>query len=107
MGTKQKMIRAIIKKPQEKYGHAEEIPNTLEALQKEVGGFIETVPLCSTADGKEAIFICNEEGLLMNLPMQNNLPFAGTVLVVGVDGEEFCDCPFSMRFWERMIRGEV
>ena len=38
-------IRAIIKRPDEEYGHVAHISATLENLQKTVGGYIETVGL--------------------------------------------------------------
>lgn len=44
-----------------------EVENTLKALQAEVGGYIETVTIASDA------------------------------LIVGVNGEEFCDVPAFMR----------
>ena len=68
-----------------------EIENTLEALQKQVGGHIEAVTL-----GPDLCAICNEEGLLMDLPYMgsiNHIPFFGPVLLVGVNGEDFCDVP--------------
>ena len=68
-----------------------EIENTLEALQKQVGGHIETVTL-----GPDFCAVCNEEGLLMDLPYMgviNHVNFFGPVLLVGVDGENFCDVP--------------
>ena len=72
-----------------------EIENTLEALQKEVGGYIETVTLVRGY----AVMIVNEEGLLRGIP--SNLTasavaarkIVGPALVVGVDGEEFADIP--------------
>lgn len=66
-----------------------EIPNTLKALQAEVGGYIETVAL----DAKSVI-ICNEEGRLIGLEPNitiNGVSFVGTILIVGIDGEEFTD----------------
>lgn len=48
-----------------------EIENTLEALQKEVGGYIETVTLVR---GYAVMIV-------------------GPALVVGVDGDEFADIP--------------
>ena len=64
------------------------VDNTLEALQKEVGGYIQAVPFST-----DCAIICNEEGKL--IPLRPNLAFCGdvlfgTILVVGVDGEEFC-----------------
>ena len=68
-----------------------DIENTLEALQAEVGGYIETVTISANA-----VVICNEEGLLRGLPFNCwffDMPFVGTILVVGRDRDEFCDVP--------------
>lgn len=46
----------------------EDIPNTLEALQDQVGGYIETVKLST-----EIIAIVNEEGHLMGLPKNRHM----------------------------------
>ena len=72
-----------------------DIPNTLEGLQAAVGGYIEVVPLA-----KNAAMIVNEEGKLLNL-RHNRWIFGkdgrlrdvvrGVILVVGVDGENFCN----------------
>ena len=81
-------MKAIRKKP----GCAPEIievENTLKALQDEVDGYIETVTIAS-----DAAVICNEEGLLRGLPFNCwffDMPFVGTLLVVGYDRDEFCD----------------
>lgn len=64
-----------------------QVKNTLEALQQAVGGPIETVTLA-----RDAVIICNEEGRLMGLPRNCRflgIDFVGTILVVGVDGDEF------------------
>lgn len=73
-----------------------EIENTLEALQKAVGGDIETVRI----GVDNAVMIANEEGLdLMGLPYNTvasefaGQPIVGTALIVGVNGEEFTDIP--------------
>ena len=68
-----------------------EIENTLEALQKQVGGHIESLTL-----GPDLCAVCNEEGRLLNLPYCgeiNYVPFYGPVILVGVHGESFCDVP--------------
>lgn len=67
------------------------IENTLESLQGQVGGYIETLTVF-----KDAALIMDEEGRLKGKPF--NFAFCGhrlvgVVLVVGVDGEEFCDVP--------------
>lgn len=81
-------MRALRKKPG--CGFEEiDIPNTLEALQAEVGGSVE----CVMFDGHSAI-LCNEEGTLEGLPLNiiiNGCRFVGTILIVGTDGEEFTD----------------
>ena len=72
-----------------------DIENTLEALQKSVDGYIETITL---VQGR-AVMIVNEEGLLRGLginPLATALygsAIVGVAVVVGIDGEEFCDVP--------------
>ena len=71
------------------------IKNELEPLQEAVGGYIETVPIA-----KDCVIICDEEGLLKNLPFNCELCghwFFGTILFVGVDGEEFTDVPMAWK----------
>ena len=83
-------MKAIRKKP----GCAPEIievENTLEALQQEVGGYIEAVTL-----PYGAAIICNEEGRILGLPDNGpvgGVDFVGTILVVGRNKDEFCDVP--------------
>ena len=83
-------MKAIRKKP----GCAPEIievENTLEALQQEVGGYIEAVTL-----PYGAAIICNEEGRILGLPDNGRVcgvDFVGTILVVGRNKGEFCDVP--------------
>ena len=83
-------MRALRFRPGEA-GELVKVENTLEALQKEVGGYIETFTFAT-----DACVICNEEGKLRGLPYNRNLlgeDFVGTILVVGVKGEEFADLP--------------
>lgn len=70
------------------------IPNTLEALQEAVGGYIETVRITT-----DAVIVCDEEGLLKEKPMnmtRMGVRFAGTVLLVGTRGDEFTDIPITL-----------
>ena len=91
-------IKVIIKKPGEAAFEAR-IANELETLQEWVGGYIETYALTYNP---AVIVICNEEGKLLGLPYNCKLAgehFAGTILLVGVGGEEgdeFADMPFSL-----------
>ena len=80
-----------------------DIENTLEALQKAVDGYIETVTL---VQGR-AVMIVNEEGLLHGMSPNPIASLAactqivGPAVVVGVDGDEFTDVPEDV---ERCIR---
>ena len=64
------------------------MPNTLEAFQSAVGGYIETLELDSGA-----VLVCNEEGKLMGLPANRQVggdAIAGTFLIAGSAGGGFC-----------------
>lgn len=83
-------IKVFIKEPGKKL-RSVAISNTLENLQKTVGGYIETFTLNS-----DLVVICNEEGKLLNLPYNCDIlgeSFVGTLIFAGVDGEEFGDVP--------------
>lgn len=80
-------MKAVRKKPGEP-PEILDVDNTLEALQAEVGRYIESFQIAS-----DCTILCNEEGKL--LPLEPNLLFCGeaffgTVLAVGVRGEAFC-----------------
>ena len=110
-------IRAIIKRPDEQYGHVTNISNTLENLQRTVGGNIETVTLRGLRpEGKLYVVICDEEGRLKGKPfccqlfpdatwepaMQEPIDFYGDIAIVGADDDEFTDCPLTFDEWKRM-----
>lgn len=64
------------------------IPNTLEAFQAAVGGYIEAVALSSGA-----VLVCNEEGKLIGLPANRQIggdTIAGTFLIVGEKDGDLC-----------------
>ena len=99
-------IKVIIKRPDEEFGHVSWISNTLENLQKTVGGYIETVPI-----GGGAISICNEEGKLKGLqpnfwvgPRLYSDLIVGTAIIVGTSGEEFADCPLDFDVWKKLLK---
>ena len=92
-------MRVLRKKVREPWEVAE-VDNTLEALQREVGGYIETLGI--TCD---SCLIVNEEGLISHLPFNTRLFgqfLFGTILIVGVKGDEFCDVPFG---FEELVGG--
>lgn len=84
-------IRIFIKRPDVAI-EAIEVPNTLEALQELVGGYIEAINLFPNI-----VVIVNEEGVLKGLPFNMYLGghwLCGPVLFVGVKGEDFTHAPF-------------
>ena len=64
-------------------------------MQTEVEGYIEVITL-----PYGAALICNEDGRILGLPDNGRMcgvDVVGTALIVGVNGEEFCDVPAFMR----------
>ncbi|MBQ7244604.1 MAG: DUF3846 domain-containing protein [Bacilli bacterium] len=94
--AKKERIKGWKKEPGKK-PYRIDISNELQALQRQVGGYIETV-----TEG-DAVIICDEEGRLKNLPYNCKIfgihgeiaSFCGTILFFGVDADEgeFTDCP--------------
>ena len=103
-GMKENQILVVIKEP----GQAPKVEplfdNTLESFQKTVGGWIEAVTL-----SEDLVIICNEEGRLMDMPANVTVAgceFVGTVIAVGVNGEEFASLKSSnISFVLRMMGG--
>ena len=77
-----------------------DVENDLHALQKAVGGHIETVGL---KDG--SVMIVDEEGMLKQYPHNDLASYIsghhiyGTALIVGVDGDKFDDVPEQYFTW--------
>lgn len=95
-------IEAIIKRPDEEYGHKTWISDTLENLQKTVGGYIETVTF------GDLIVICDEEGALKGYEYNcsvGGIGFVGTIAIVGDGGEDFADVPIDFKTWKESIDG--
>ena len=95
-------IGVIIKEPGRVPRHVN-ISNTLENLQKTVGGYIETVTLCS-----DLVVICDEEGRIKDKPHCCNIggvDFCGTGILAGVDGDEFADIPCGYGDFKRLFPG--
>lgn len=98
---KMKKIRAIIKRPDEKDGHVTSISAKLENLQTIVGGYLEIVTL------GDAVMLIDEEGKSKGLEPNFKTPYdmiVGTVIVLGVDGEDFGDCPLDFKVWKKLLR---
>lgn len=82
-----KKIRVLVKEPG-KEAELREMPYTLKALQSAVGGYIKTVTFA-----EDCTLVVNEEGKLKGLPMNFRIfgdVIAGTAVLAGVNGEEFC-----------------
>ena len=93
-------ISVIIKEPGRVPRHVN-ISNTLDNLQKTVGGYIECVTLA-----EDMAVICDEEGRIKGKPYCCNIcgvDFVGPVVIVGVNGDEFCDLPVSYADIKRMM----
>lgn len=84
----------VIKKDPGKAPVEVQIPNTLEDLQRAVGGYLEAVTYT-----RSCVILCNEEGRLMGMPYNTVLfghKFVGPILLVGTKGDEFADCPITV-----------
>ena len=97
-------MKIIIKEPGQR-PRATEIENSLSALQQAVGGYIETLTFT-----EDCCIICNEEGRLQGLPYNltfGGMSFVGTVLFVGVKGDEFADlCERKINFLMQCPEGK-
>ncbi len=95
-------LKAIMKRCDCKDAYATAVSDSLENLQRIVGGYIETVTLYREEKGHPGVvIICNEEGIPRGLPYNCRLagiPIFGDFVILGTKGDEFCDCPVSARF---------
>jgi len=96
-------IKAVVKRPDEKFGHMTNISNSLKNLQNTVGGYIETVTIAT-----DLVIICNEEGRIRGLPFNCSIcghQFYGDLIFCGVDGDEFSDIPLTFADFKRIFFG--
>ena len=94
-------IRAIVKRPDEAYGHVTNISNTLKNLQNTVDGYIEAVPF-----GNDNVLIVNEEGKIRGLDPNFILGsdvIVGTIAILGINGSEFADCTLDFKVWKKWL----
>lgn len=89
-------MKVARKRPGEPWEFAE-IENSPGAFQAEVEGDIKSFIVCS-----DACLVVNKESITLNLPFNfrwGTVHFYGTVLWVGVKGDEFGDVPLTnLRF---------
>lgn len=96
-------INVMVKEPGDKW-QRREVDNTLRTFQGLVGGHIETV----TVTTDRLVLIVNEEGKLQELPenvLFRNDWLVGTVVAVGVAGEDFASCPLATDWQMRIALG--
>lgn len=95
-------IRALLILP-EKPPRRIDLDNTLKALQKAVGGYVE-----SLAVEPDVTFLLNEDGKLRGLPANRHYRgdiLVGPVVICGVRGERFCSLrEDQMAKYERMFQ---
>lgn len=87
-------MRVLYKAPKDTGFRELVVPNDLHALQELVGGHIETVTIA-----EDALILCNDEGRILQLEFNceyGGINFVGPIMIVGTDGDEFCDCPMSI-----------
>ena len=91
-------IKAIVKRPDEEFGHMTHISSTLENLQSIVEGYIEAIEL-----GGGLVMICNEEGKIRGLKPNMIVGLdviVGTIIICGENGEDFGDIPIDFKTWK-------
>lgn len=96
-------MKAVYKEPM-KQPEIIDVGNSLTALQHKVQGYIECVTLTTYA-----VLICNEEGLINGMHFNLRLcgmQLFGPILIVGKDGEEFCDCPYPEWWLDTLKEGK-
>ena len=103
-------IKAIVKRVDEPYGHVTNLSDSLEALQKAVGGHIEAVTLPAGV-----VILCDEEGRINGKPyncaiyphaIAAKIDFYGDIVAVGTEGEEFADIPIDIKTWKKIYLGK-
>lgn len=92
-----KKIDVIIKDPGKRPRHVA-ISNSLENLQKTVGGYIEMVTLGIAGNGVKLVVICDEDGRPKEKAMCCRIfgiTFVGTIILAGVTGDEITHVPYT------------
>lgn len=103
---KENQINVVIKRPGYQSFTDPLFDNTLEAFQKAVGGYIETVTLCS-----DLIIVCNEEGRIRGLPYNTTIAgidFYGTIIAVSKRRDEFASIKMkNLPFVTKLMEGRM
>jgi hypothetical protein len=93
-GLNMAMIKVLMKRPGEKAFEIK-INNSLAVLQDSVGGFVESFTVA-----EDMVVLCDEDGRIKGKPYNccvMGVDFVGTIIIAGVDGEEFGDVPIDLK----------
>ena len=84
-----------------------ELDNTLEAMQKFVGGLIECITLNDT--GSEIALVCNDEGKLLGLPLNRCLHLEDSGAIYDVIAGTFflCAAPPDSEHFESLTEEQL
>lgn len=96
-----KKIKVIIKEPGKK-PRSTNISDSLQNLQRTVGGYIEVVPIST-----DCVIICDEEGRIKGYPYCCRIcgiDFFGTIIICGVSGDEFADIQIDFKQGKMVFR---
>jgi hypothetical protein len=98
-----KEIKIYVKEPGKPL-EARKIPNTLEAMQQIVDGYIETFTIAT-----DLVIVCNEEGRLAksapyNCTISGGVDFVGTIFFAGKFLDQFCNVRVSKEWIRQIIR---
>jgi hypothetical protein len=96
-------LKCFLKRPDSDW-YATNCSTSLGNLQRLVGGYIETV----TFPDLDVGVICNEEGLLRNLPYCCTIcgvQFRGDVVVFRPDGDDLTDVQYTLKEWRWKVDG--
>lgn len=97
-----KKIQVLIKRPG-RDPYKTWISNTLENLQRTVGGYIEAVTI-----RRGVVVICDEEGRLKGYPYNctiSGISFVGDIIIAGVDDDEISSLCFGNYELRRLCPG--
>ena len=97
----------VIRKHPGEYPEVIDVENDVDAICAELDGHMEAFTIA-----QDLVILCDEEGRLKgkapNIALKGlGVDFCGTILIVGVDGEEFCDVQqldFALWSFFRMVR---
>ncbi len=93
-------ISALIKRPGEIPRHVN-LSDSLEALQKSVDGYIETIKIAN-----DLVILCDEDGKLKEKPYNCTIcgyELVGDIVIVGMDGGEFADLPVDWKILKKLL----